>query len=130
MKFTILYYDDEQELLFITKKILEGKGHSVYCYTNTEHVFTDIENNKPDVLLLDLNILPEGGAAVVSKLKSSLAYRHIPVILVSGDAYIAEISKTCGANGFLEKPFTTTGLLNIIQLVTGAASAVETARPL
>lgn len=122
MKYTILYYDDEQDLLFITKKNLESKGFAVYCYTSTEHVFTDIENNNPDIILLDLNMLPDGGAATVLKLQSNLAYRHIPVVLVSGDAYIAEITKTCGASGFLEKPFTTTDLVKMLQIVTSSGS--------
>lgn len=127
MKFTIIYYDDDQELLFITRRILTNKGFTVYCYSNTENVLMDIENNHPNIILMDLNILPDGGADTLLKLQSKLIYRHIPVLFVSGNAYIAEITKTCGASGYLEKPFTINELLKMIQLVIGSHAAVEAA---
>ena len=125
MKFTIIYYDDDQELLFITKRILTNKGFTVYCYSNTENILTDIENNQPNIILMDLSILPDGGAETLLKLQSKLIYQHIPVLFVSGNAYIAEITKTSGASGYLEKPFTINDLLKMFKLVTGSHVTVE-----
>ncbi len=123
MNTTILFYDDDEEMLHITQKLLERKGFSICCQNNTAHLFADVEKNKPALIMMDLNIGPNGGSDAVLQLKSSLLYAHIPVVLVSGDAFIAEAAKACGADGFIEKPFTTNQLVLLIQQLAGIPAA-------
>jgi two-component system, OmpR family, response regulator VicR len=124
MNITILFYDDDEEILHITQKLLERKGFSVCCQSNTAHLFLDIEKQQPAIILMDLSVGPDGGRGAVIKIKSNLLYAHIPVAIVSGDAFIAEAAKNCGADGFIEKPFTTNELITLIQQLAGISPEV------
>jgi DNA-binding NtrC family response regulator len=111
----ILIYDDEMEILFLCKTILEKYNYQVHTISCCEDVLGDINLIKPDIILMDLWIPQIGGAKAVGLIKNDLQTKEIPVILFSANTDIKEICDQVNADGYLEKPFNITTLINVIE---------------
>jgi twitching motility two-component system response regulator PilH len=76
-----------------------------------------IEEERPNVILLDVVMPQRNGFQACRELKSQDIYSQIPVILVTSrgspsDRYWGEQQ---GANGWVAKPFTSEELLNAVK---------------
>lgn len=102
----ILMLDDDRDLLLVTSASLRQHGFEVVTYSTWARAAEAIRKKEPDLILLDVFMNHEDGLSICYKLKSSSFTRHIPVIIVSGSAYLAEIAiHEFGANRFVTKPF-------------------------
>jgi CheY-like chemotaxis protein len=64
------------------------------------------EEEKPALILIDYNSVPENGIAVLKKLKSDVRYNDIPVVILS-DSDLPKYKNECyqfGASSFIKKP--------------------------
>jgi len=57
----------------------------------------------PDLVLLDLNMPRKDGRQVLSEMQSDQFLKDIPVVVLTGNQDVADISKTFG-NHFISKP--------------------------
>ncbi len=101
----ILIYDDNQEMLFVCRKILAKSPYKVETLSRCENVISDINNLKPDLIIMDLWIPEIGGEKAIALIKANPATSVIPILLFSANAEIKEICKRVNANGYIEKPF-------------------------
>lgn len=115
MEKTILIFDDDQEILLISKVILEKHHFQVEIRPYCDHIIEDVITTKPALILMDLWIPAMGGEDAIKLLKNNSATQHIPVVLFSANVDIAKISERVNANGFLRKPFDIATLLQIIE---------------
>ena len=115
MKKTILIFDDDQEILFVCRAILEMQNFRVETRTYCDDIIEDTIATEPVLILMDLWIPVIGGENAIHLVKSNKATKYIPVILFSANADIAEISKRVNADGFIKKPFDITEFIQIIE---------------
>ncbi len=101
----VLIYDDDLEILFLCKAILQKDQYRVETLSRCENVISDIARLKPDIILMDLWIPEIGGEKAITMMKENTNTQHIPVILFSANAEIKEIGKKINADGYIEKPF-------------------------
>ncbi len=101
----ILIYDDDTEILFLCKAILQKDNYRVETLTHCENVLEDVATIKPDVILMDLWIPQIGGELAITLLKQNESTKNIPVIIFSANAEIEDVCKRIHADGFIEKPF-------------------------
>lgn len=100
----ILIYDDNQEILFLCRKLL-SKQYRVETLAKCENVLNDIDRIKPNLILMDLWIPEIGGEKAIALIKAKPSVSHIPVLLFSANSSIKEISIKINADGYIEKPF-------------------------
>lgn len=121
----VLIVDDSQAEVHLMQSMLQKGGFQtvgVFDSTKTEEA---IEEERPNVILLDVVMPQRNGFQVCRDLKNHQSYSNIPVILVTSksapsDRYWGEQQ---GANGFVAKPFTPEELLGAINnAVNGAKS--------
>jgi len=116
---TILVVDDYPDNLDIAKTILEGNGYGVQTAGNGLEVFSRLEEQKPDLIILDIMMPHMGGMAVLKRLKGTAETSFIPVIMltakVEGEDMIE--SYKLGAYYYITKPFTTTQLINVVNFI-------------
>ena len=110
----VLIYDDDQEILFLCKVILE-KYYRVETLMQCENIISDIVRIKPDIILMDLWIPVIGGEKAITLIKNNPLTQFIPVILFSANADIDTICIKTGANGYISKPFDIATLEETIQ---------------
>ena len=61
-------------------------------------------NRRPDILLADYNMPGVDIFKLLSQLKNNNDFKHIPIILMSGDTNIEKISTHSLINDFITKP--------------------------
>ncbi len=81
-----------------------------------EELFAGLEEQKPDLILLDIMIPKMDGFEVLVRLKWKLGIASIPVILLTAKVHHEDIEKgyKLGTNHYIKKPFTNTQLVATI----------------
>jgi DNA-binding response OmpR family regulator len=102
---TILILDDDQDILEVTKLILEMKGYKVETRDSVVDVVGLVDETNPDIILCDLMIPEIGGKEMIKSLKKTEQTKGIPTLVFSANSEIENISKNIGADGYLKKPF-------------------------
>jgi len=103
----ILVVDDLPENALVLKSFLTPIGYTIEGATDGETALEMVENNPPDVILLDLMMPGMDGFEVCKRLKQNPETHHIPVIIITGmsdrDSNVRAVE--AGADDFLIKPF-------------------------
>jgi two-component system phosphate regulon response regulator PhoB len=102
----ILLVDDESGIRRILKIFLEVEGFKVLEAVNATQAYQTIEEEKPDVVILDVILFGTTGFEICEKIKSDPNTRDIFVILFTAltkDSDIAE-GERVGADLYLMKP--------------------------
>lgn len=100
----ILIVDDEESICQALTGILTDEGFEVITALNAAEAFKKIEEESPDLTLLDIWLPDIDGLEVLQKIKKQNP--HIPVIMISGHANVETAVKAMklGAYDFIEKP--------------------------
>jgi CheY-like chemotaxis protein len=116
MNAKILLCDDSEDIIMITKFILEGEGFKVIIATNTIEISELIKKEKGiDLVLMDIGLPPAGGEAAVREIKNNPGTEDVPVLLLSGQENLDEIARDLNATGYLLKPYDGKSLVKIIE---------------
>jgi len=105
---TILIAEDSSVILNLTKKILELQNYKIVTAKNGGEVIKQVEKQKIDAILMDLNIPVKDGMTCSREIRShqDQEINKIPIIAVTGNAnnYSMEEFKQAGINAYLPKP--------------------------
>ncbi len=105
----VLLIDDDQDILKLARKILEGAGFSVHCETNINSAFKYLEKNIPHIIFLDLNFDKQVniGIEFLQNKKNNNAIASIPTVILTAEKNKKTIAYALvsGAKDYLGKPF-------------------------
>ena len=87
---SVLVVDDEKDVLELVKQIFEDEKIPVITADNGRKALAVLENEIPDLLLLDLMMPEMDGFDVIRALKSNPAWREIPVIVITAKTLTEE----------------------------------------
>jgi CheY-like chemotaxis protein len=98
----VLVVDDEKDIVEFLTQLLDDNGYRVSSANDGVAAMEVISKEKPDLILLDLQMPEETGTGLYRKLHHKKEYKDIPVIVISGMAgsYVA-VSKSVPV---IEKP--------------------------
>ena len=127
IKNNILIVDDTPENLSILRKLLTEKGYQVRPALNGEVALKAIQNQKPDLILLDIIMPGMDGYEVCRILKSNEASAHIPVIFISALTETEGVLKAFDAGGvdYITKPFRSEEVLARVQTHLALQNAIH-----
>jgi len=112
----ILIVDDEADLLKLTAFRLKKSGYEVLTAVNGKEALDLIQNDRPDLMLLDLRIPLISGYDVCKRVRADDKLKDMPVILFTASTDgITDRMREVGANNYLIKPFDQEGLLGKIK---------------
>ena len=102
----ILVVDDDPTSLKLAQKILE-QDYRVALVNKGELVFSYLEKNTPNLILLDLNMPEINGFEVIRRLQENKNYSNIPVMFLTADQDSVTEGQCleAGAIDFINKPF-------------------------
>jgi DNA-binding NtrC family response regulator len=129
----VLIVDDEPGVLTFLGRCLERAGYQVITRDNPVGTGAAIMRERPDLVIVDLNMPLLSGDEVVKLIRKSdnLEARKTRFVLHSSVPDIAERATACGANGFLAKPAGAKQILDIVQQhVSSSRSGDTSVRPL
>jgi CheY-like chemotaxis protein len=84
MEKSILVIDDEPDVVSFLSRLLRDNGYSVISASNAVDALALIEDQRPGLILLDLQMPYETGTDLYRKLRSRKELKEIPIIVVSG----------------------------------------------
>jgi DNA-binding response OmpR family regulator len=113
----IMIADDDPGIVDAVGMLLEFEGYAVTTTVDGSTVL-DMQEELPDLLLLDIWMSGEDGRDICKRLKSGDLTKNIPVIMISASRDIKESALAAGADDFLAKPFEMDELLKKIELLT------------
>ncbi|MEX0804306.1 MAG: response regulator [Candidatus Binatia bacterium] len=118
---TIMVVDDNPDIITIVKTILEGKGYNVLSASSGQELLNALKGQKPDLIILDIMMPEMDGLEVLSRLKSVTETASIPVILLTAKVQYEDVlgGYKLGADYYITNPFTSTQLVNGINLLLG-----------
>src|SRR5688500_16582691 len=112
----ILYVEDNQANLFLVQRVARMGGHEVITYSTGESALANFEADKPNLILMDIQLSGElTGLDVVKRLRAS---GHLtPVVAVTAYAMVGDREKCmeAGCDAYLSKPLPVTELVEIIR---------------
>jgi DNA-binding response OmpR family regulator len=115
---SILITDDEPNIRLMLRTALETEGFDVLEASNGRDALDVIRRDKPDVMILDLNMPVLDGMAVLEQLKSMSDPKPRVVVLTAYGSIPAAVKATrLGALDFLEKPITPDELRDTIRSI-------------
>lgn len=101
----IYILEDDKGIREIMELILSDEGFDVFGFANVKEFERALKNTIPDLYLLDV-MLPDGnGIEVCRALKIKDETKSIPVLMMSAHVEVGEMQKSCGAQGYIAKPF-------------------------
>ncbi|MCX6986414.1 MAG: response regulator, partial [Lentisphaerae bacterium] len=103
----ILIVDDMPANVQMVSLMLKDKGYEVRTAPGGKLALQSVQDNPPDLILLDINMPEMDGFEVCERLKADDKYREIPVIFISSLSETLDKVKAFQVGGvdYVEKPF-------------------------
>jgi DNA-binding response OmpR family regulator len=125
----LLVVDDEPEINKLVARIFEKRGYRVTSALDGAEALASVERDRPDLIMLDLNLPRIDGWEVCRRLKSDPATKAIPIIMLTAahaNVDDAQIGLGLGADEYVAKPFVKAVLLHNVERLLGREPTEET----
>lgn len=125
----IMTVDDEPDIRFMVRRILEKAGYEVIEARNGEECLEKLKKEKPDLILLDVMMPGLNGWETLKKIRAKEEWKSIPIAMVTVKSLLPELqSRNMGIEelvDYVEKPFTRETLLNRVTAIFDAVAEIE-----
>ncbi len=120
----IFFLEDDDNIRKLVCYALNKEGYDVKGFEKPSLFWNGIENEIPQLILLDIMLPEEDGLSVLKKLQGSKRYNNIPVIMIT--AKNSEFDKAAGldlgADDYIAKPF---GMVEFVSRVRAVLRRYE-----
>jgi len=117
----ILIVDDEEDVLRVASFRVKKLGFEVIQAKDGQQCLKILEQELPDLILLDLRLPIIDGREVCKNLKHDARFKKIPVVIFTASTdKLDEKAKEMEADAFLTKPFDLEKLRSTIEKLLGA----------
>jgi DNA-binding response OmpR family regulator len=123
MRARVLIVEDHPTMREAMRMVLADEGFAVDQAADGARALDLVASDRPDLVLLDLNIPGISGSDLLAALKASSATSDIPVIVVTAEeAEGRRSAMRAGAEDYLTKPFSPRALVQTVERVLGGSS--------
>ncbi len=108
----ILVVEDNPANQMLVEAILLGRGYVVRFASSAPEALTSIDDERPDLILMDIQLPGQDGLSLTRQLKADPAKASIRIVAVSAHAMVGDrqLSLDAGCVGHITKPFDTKSL--------------------
>ncbi|QBM18766.1 hypothetical protein MARI_29090 [Marinobacter sp. JH2] len=117
---TVMVVDDSVTVRKVTSRLLERNGMEVVTAKDGLDAVAQLQDHRPDVILLDIEMPRMDGFEVASFVRHDETLKHTPICMITsrtGEKH-RERALAIGVNEYLGKPFQETVLLETIKRLT------------
>ncbi len=107
----ILLIDDDPDFIEATRTVLESVPYDIVVAYDGDEGLVKVQEERPDLILLDIIMPTQDGFHVCEKLKSDPDLWHIPVIMltslaqhIGSTSYSMQDGMMLEADDFIDKP--------------------------
>jgi two-component system cell cycle response regulator DivK len=109
----ILVVEDQPDNRRILRDMLSSAGYELVEAESGEEALTAIEAQRPDLILMDIQLPAMDGYEAARRIKSNPDMKAVPVIAVTSYALAGDEAKAlaAGCNAYVTKPYSPRALL-------------------
>jgi CheY-like chemotaxis protein len=115
----ILLLEDDRDMTMLLTTLLEIEGYQVRSYDSKRPAAAQAEEDKPDLVFLDVHLGGKDGIQILRELKANPALEGVRIVMTSG-INLTEECLAAGANAFIVKPYMPENLLLLLSNVLAA----------
>jgi CheY-like chemotaxis protein len=114
----VLVVDDDPEIVTFLSTLLELEGIESSVATSAAAALEQVQQGRPDLVLLDIAMPDRDGIDLCKELKSDPRTAEVPVFVVSArpGKDVVERALAAGAEEFIRKPFENAELISRIRV--------------
>ena len=103
---SLLVVEDNETNMMIFRDILTAAGHRVLEAVTADEALVIALNDRPDLILMDIQLPGLDGIEAVRRLKRDPATQSIPIVALTAHAMAAHREKAleAGCSGYITKP--------------------------
>jgi len=129
----ILIVEDEKDVVdLLTLNLRKAGGFTISIANDGAAGLAKAREEKPDIIILDLMLPKMPGLEVCKILKSELATRHIPILMLTARAEEIDriVGLEFGADDYVTKPFSPREVILRIKAILRRGAADKTEEPM
>jgi two-component system cell cycle response regulator DivK len=121
----VLIVEDNDRNLELARDILQAKGYDTLEARTAEDGLEIARASPPDLILMDIQLPGMSGIEGLRALRAEEAITGIPVVAITASVMLADREEIlrAGFDGFIEKPITVRGFLQVVEEVLRARTA-------
>ena len=125
----VLVVDDHQPTVQLIRSALEGLGLEVRTAGNGAEALLAVDEEKPDLVILDVMMPVLDGFQTLKVLQESPETRELPVIMLTARSSDIDVAHgwRSGVTSYLTKPFSLDQLVSMVRRVLEAVAPVGAA---
>jgi two-component system cell cycle response regulator DivK len=116
-KGTVLYVEDNVDNRTLVRRILLSEDYNLLEAVNATEALKVLENTKPDLILMDINMPDMDGYTLTAKIKTTPGFERVPILALTANVMRGDKEKTleAGCDGYIQKPLDIDQLLREIE---------------
>jgi len=124
----ILIVEDNPVHTRLIEMTLRAKNYTILKATNGEEALVIATRERPDLIIMDLNLPQMTGFEVTKKLRENPAFRHTPIIALTAYAMRGDRERVIesGCDMYMTKPINTRELPRVIAEMLSAGEEDNT----
>lgn len=113
----VLVVDDEPNIVLSLEFLMQQAGFEVTTAFDGESALMLVNENPPDLVLLDISLPGISGFEVLEQLRNQAAFKRLPIVMLTAHGREVEREKglALGADDYITKPFSTRQLVEKVQ---------------
>jgi CheY-like chemotaxis protein len=102
----VLVVEDNEQNRYLIEYMLEKRGYTVVIALSGAEAIAMAVREKPDLILMDIQLPDLDGLEVTRRIRESEAYGKIPIVAVTSFAMAGDRKRAieAGCTGYIEKP--------------------------
>lgn len=120
-KKNVLLVDDEPNIVLSLEFLMKRAGYGVQIAADGDAALEAIREQRPDLILLDVNIPKRDGFDVCQTIRAHPEWKDIPIIMLTAKGRDVEREKglALGADDYVTKPFATQEVVDKVRAILG-----------
>lgn len=117
MKTTLLYIEDNPLNMRLVRRMLASFGYDIAEAPDAKSGMKRIEEKRPDLILVDVNLPGIDGLELTRRLKTDPHTANIPIVALTANAMHGdrELCLQAGCDGYIAKPVSRMELKNVVK---------------
>ncbi len=106
MAATILYIEDNPDNMLLVERAIVARGYRFLWAKNGNSGLDTAASERPDLILLDINLPDIDGYEVARRLRATTQFRATPIIAITANALRGDAEKAlaAGCDVYMSKP--------------------------
>lgn len=102
----VLYVEDNPDNRKLVSRLLTAYDFDVRVVSDGPESLDFVHNNKPDLILLDINMPGMDGYSVIEQMRQIKHLQNIPIVALTANVMKGDKEKSldAGFNGYIQKP--------------------------